>query len=365
MASCSSPPEFAMKGTVVGLVRLAVALLLALAVHVLMLWAISLQLQPVRSSMALKATPLFTRQITTPFAPTTPITQLVDLDTVKKKAVERKGIAQEAIKTEAFGSLESAQAGSIATTPTPALTLSATVGPFTDTLAMQGMWPIDTRLSYDLVGYYGGDLSGNATLQWTRDSAALEEGYQIRLDLDGVPMGARLISQGRLSDKGLIPQVYEEQWLGNQKSVVMDATNVVLANGKRIARPLLESGSTEGLEGVQDFASQLMELGHRFTQRRAYLAEGEVVRIWLAGPDGISDWVYDIGPAETMTLPLIGSVQIYHLRPRSSPSVTTRGAISAEIWFAPALQFLPMRIKFTLDKDAYFDLTVQKIEQRY
>jgi hypothetical protein len=55
-------------------------------------------------------------------------------------------------------------------------------------------------------------------------------------------------------------------------------------------------------------------------------------------------------------------VQAFHLTPR--PQASPRGSMVAEMWFAPSLQYLPVRIKLTLDKDAHLDLKVQKIEQR-
>ena len=41
-----------------------------------------------------------------------------------------------------------------------------------------------------------------------------------------------------------------------------------------------------------------------------------------------------------------------------------RGPIQAEIWFAPTLQYLPVRIRITQGADSYMDLLVETIEQR-
>ena len=42
----------------------------------------------------------------------------------------------------------------------------------------------------------------------------------------------------------------------------------------------------------------------------------------------------------------------------------TRNALLAEMWFAPQLQYLPVRIRITQGNDNYIDLMVDTIEQR-
>jgi hypothetical protein len=166
-----------------------------------------------------------------------------------------------------------------------------------------------------------------------------------------------MTSQGRVRATGLQPQVYEEQLPARgPRSVKLDAQDVLLTDGRRIPRPEQDQSA------VQDTASQFVELGHRFSTGRAVLKPGETISVWLARPGGLNEWIYDIGPAETIYLPILGAVQAHHLKPR--PLVTARGTITAEMWIAPGLQHLPVRIKITLNKEAHLDLLVQKIEQR-
>ncbi len=398
------------------LIRLPLALLLALAVHGIALWVVAQEMQALASVIKPKADPLFTRQITQPLAQNTPAPAALLAEVPPKQAKPKTNRAQAAIKKEAKITPETSLpepsttlalpdvTPSVALAPSPSLpeltattTLVAdastptsslpsratdsltaqatdttslaatspsgsTTGSTTDALVLQGNWPIDTRLTYDLGGYYRGDLHGNASVQWTRDSATQGEGYQVRIDLSVGPIKALLTSQGKVSAQGLLPQAYEEQWAGRQRSVTLDATDVVLTNGKRIPRPLLDGEAQAVSASVQDTASQFVELGHRFANGRAKLVEGAIVNVWLARPGGLDAWVYDVGPAETLYLPNIGPVQAFHLTPR--PQASPRGSMVAEMWFAPSLQYLPVRIKLTLDKDAHLDLKVQKIEQR-
>ena len=54
-------------------------------------------------------------------------------------------------------------------------------------------------------------------------------------------------------------------------------------------------------------------------------------------------------------------VEAFHLKPR--PIANPRGNITVEMWFAPSLQYLPVRIRVNMGEETYLDLMVDKIEQ--
>jgi Protein of unknown function (DUF3108) len=411
------------------LARLAVALLLALAVHGVVLWRVAQEMQALASVMAPHADPMFTRQITQSAVPaaqepaisvpkqpsaqqniaraatkkvakkakqepalqaTAPEPAPTSADSTPAEAtltatplvtptstLASQGTADQTITASALDSGSATITASTSATTTTALadSASATAANRAAVLALQGEWPGDTRLSYQLGGYFRGDLHGNAQVQWTRPTetdasapaapvngasaagAALPSSrYQVRINISIGFTKAQLQSQGRVRANGLQPMAYEEQLpSGGRRSVTLAAREVLLMDGRRIPRP------SDDLSVVQDTASQFVDLGHRFSTGRAVLKEGETLRVWLARPGGLDEWTYDVGPPETIYLPVLGAVQAHHLKPR--PLATARGTITAEMWFAPSLQYLPVRIKITLNKDAHLDLLVQKIEQ--
>jgi hypothetical protein len=73
-------------------------------------------------------------------------------------------------------------------------------------------------------------------------------------------------------------------------------------------------------------------------------------------------WTYDIVDKQTLNLRDLGPVETFHLKPRSITN--PRGDITAEIWFAPTLQYLPVRIRVDMGSDVFVELTAEKIEQR-
>nr|WP_236599996.1 DUF3108 domain-containing protein [Ramlibacter alkalitolerans] len=243
------------------------------------------------------------------------------------------------------------EAAASAPQPAASATVAAASAPAGEAAALD-QWPTDTRLTYDVTGEYRNPVSGTAHVQWQRDGSR----YQVRLDVTirvVVPITQTLTSQGEVTPAGLIPRAYEEMRTGGKRRVTQLGDQVVvLGNGTTVPRPA----------GVQDTASQFVELAQRFATGRDVLAVGRTVKMWLARPGGVDEWTYDVTEREVLSLPLMGDVETFHLKPRAL--VNPRGNITAEMWFAPSLQYLPVKIKVIMGTEAWLDLVVDRIEQR-
>ena len=182
-------------------------------------------------------------------------------------------------------------------------------------------WPVDTRLSYVLTGQYRGPLYGDARVLWQRQG----DQYQVRLDASIQVFGTQILtSQGEVTPNGLVPRAYEELRPGKRRTARIGDEVVVLENGRTVPRP----------PGVQDTASQFVELTQRFATGREVLEVGRSVTLWLARPGGVDEWVYEIVGRESLVTPKFGTVEAFHLKPR--PIAKPRGNINVEMWFAPA-----------------------------
>jgi hypothetical protein len=221
--------------------------------------------------------------------------------------------------------------------------------PVVDAEAALAHWPVDSRLSYRLSGHWRGPLHGDARVQWQRVGAD----YQVRLEVDLGLLGNQVLtSQGEVTPDALLPRIYEELRPGKRRVARIGDEVVTLDNGSTRPRP----------SGVQDTASQFVELSHRFASGKATLEVGRSVAVWLARPGGVDRWVYDVVARDAIAVPRMGQVEAFHLRPRMIAN--PRGNITAEMWFAPSLQYLPVRIKVLMGDEAWLDLVVEKIEQR-
>ena len=132
----------------------------------------------------------------------------------------------------------------------------------------------------------------------------------------------------------------------------MDDADVALEDGRRLPRP----------EGLQDTASQFVDLAYRFANQLQPMQTGMQVSFWMARPGAVDLWTYDVVEDVVLQTPKLGAVQAFHLKPR--PIANPRGNITAEMWFAPGLQYLPVRIRINQGSDVHLDLLVEKIEQR-
>jgi hypothetical protein len=243
-----------------------------------------------------------------------------------------------------------AASAALAPASTPEETASAAVAAASAARAQAlDRWPSDTRLTYRVAGEWRGPLYGSARVQWQREG----EKYQVRLEVNVAIVTQIITSQGEVTPDGLLPRDYEElRTGGKRRTAQLGDQVVVLERGTTVPRP----------PGVQDTASQFVELAQRFATGKDQLVVGRTVTVWLARPGGVDQWTYDVVGREMLRTPRLGVVEAFHLKPRAIP--TARGNIYAEMWFAPSLQYLPVKIKVLMGSEAYLDLLVDQIEQR-
>ena len=266
-----------------------------------------------------------------------------------KARVERLRAEQQARAEEAARQERLAQAAAAAAAASQAQAPASAAAPAASETASLDRWPVDTRLSYALTGQYRGPLYGDARVQWQREG----DKYQVRLDARIQLFGTQVLtSQGEVTPEGLVPRAYEELRPGKRRTVQVGDEVVILENGRTVPRP----------PGVQDTASQFVELTQRFATGREVLEVGRTITVWLARPGGVDPWIYEVVGRDLLRTPKFGTVEAYHLKPR--PATQPRGNIYVEMWFAPSLQYLPARIRMTMGEEAYLDLMVDHIEQR-
>ena len=218
-------------------------------------------------------------------------------------------------------------------------------------------WPPSTRLSYRLTGNYRGPVEGQAQVDWLLQGTR----YQVHMDLSIGPRFAplasrRVSSEGRITAQGLAPQRYDEETKAlfrqaRRLTVWLDDTRVRLANGTEQPRPA----------GVQDSASQFVHLTWLFTTQPDLLQAGRTITLPLALPNHLEPWTYDVLGAEALQTPA-GEVQTFHVKPRRAPRAGVD--LTAELWVAPSLQYLPVRILIRQDADTFLDLLIERLPQQ-
>ncbi len=218
-------------------------------------------------------------------------------------------------------------------------------------------WPPSTRLSYTLSGQYRGPVEGRAQVEWLRK----DQRYQVHMDVTiGPPfaplMSRRVSSEGDLTPQGLRPLRYDEAtqvaWRDARRYTVwMEGPRVRFADGSEQVRPA----------DVQDSASQFVQLTWMYTMQPELLQAGRSVQLQLAMQRRLQAWTYEVQGTETLHTPA-GPVSAVHVKPRRE--ARPGGDLSAEMWFAPTLQYLPVRIIIRQDEQTYIDLLIERLPEQ-
>ena len=210
-------------------------------------------------------------------------------------------------------------------------------------------WPTSTRLTYALTGNYRGEINGDAQVEWVRVGTH----YQVHIDLSVGPLiSRRMSSEGELVGDRLLPSRYDEETRvlfrePRRVTILLGPEEIVLANGEK----------RERAAGVQDAASQFIQLAALFATHPELLQQGGTIEVLLALRNRVGAWVYDVLGQEDVWTP-IGQLATHHLKPRGV--VSGGNELSAEIWFAPQLRYLPVRIRIRQDADTYIDLVLAR-----
>ena len=220
--------------------------------------------------------------------------------------------------------------------------------------AVEGfVWPKATRVSYFLNGNWRGELNGRAEVEWIR----IDDRYQVNVDMYAGPQFApilsrRMTSEGRIVAGGLAPDRYDEDTKvamrdNRRVSVVFAPDSVTLGNGQQ----------RERLPGVQDTASQFIQFTWMFGTQPERLRVGNTFEFPVALPRSMNKWIYDVAKEEVLQTQ-IGPLATFHLKPRRESR--RPGEWLVEMWFAPELRFLPVRLRIEQDATTYVELLIAR-----
>lgn len=213
-------------------------------------------------------------------------------------------------------------------------------------------WPASTRLNYTLLGFYNGDVHGDAQVEWIRQGRR----YQVHLEVGIGPRLApfvtrRMSSEGELGARGISPRRFDEETkiIFNERrriSVLFQRGQVQLADGR----------SEPSAPGLQDTSSQFVQLTWLFLTGRETARPGLQVLIPLALPRRqYPDWRYQVVGEEITETPM-GPLATWHLRPAQPVGA---GDLSVEMWLAPSLQWLPVRLRIRQSEQVWMDLLLK------
>lgn len=202
-----------------------------------------------------------------------------------------------------------------------------------------------TELRYDVIGLRKGlNYSARSLLSWQHDAQT----YSARTEVSAFLLGSRSqLSTGRLGAGGLMPERFTD------KSRTETAAHFDTVTGRiRYSR---NTPDVPLLPGAQDRVSVILQLGLLLNTRPDGFPPGQRVRVPVSNTTTTEVWQFEVEAQENLSLPA-GTVMARKLVRSPRKEFDQR----VEIWLAPALRHLPVRIRIT---DANGDFVDQLLRE--
>ena len=176
-------------------------------------------------------------------------------------------------------------------------------------------------------------------LLWQRQDAR----YQARLGYSLLGQERRQTSSGLIGPVGLVPLRFTDYSGGKDLVVVFDQARQEAKLPKRAAVIAL-------LVGAQDRLSVLLQLGALVASQTDAIKPGHSVSMQTIGASGDGVWRWTFLLHENLRLPGGTQATLKWVRQPMTPA-----GQQLEVWLAPALSYLPARIRITEPDGAYVD----------
>ena len=181
-------------------------------------------------------------------------------------------------------------------------------------------------------------FSASAELRWQQTG----ESYDARLDLSVLGQTRVQTSRGQITSKGLAPIRFSDKFRSE-----------VAAHFNRAQGKVTFSANTPDvalLAGAQDRLSVLVQLAAMVASAPQSYPRGSTITIQTIGPRAADLWRFTVGEPETLALP--GGQQATLKLVRNPREAFDQ---KVELWLAPALDYLPARIRITEANGDYVD----------
>ena len=206
--------------------------------------------------------------------------------------------------------------------------------------------PPPQRLLFDVSGEAKKfSYSASAELLWQHDG----QRYQARQEIRVLLLGARTqTSEGAISDGGLRPQRFADRARSEQAAHFDYAQGRVTFSANTPAAAMVA--------GTQDRLSVFVQLGALLAAAPERYPSGTRISLATVGARAADVWAFTVEGTETLDLPA-GAMTALKLQrlPRRDHDYDQK----AELWLAPALGYLPVRIRITQANGDFADLRLR------
>ncbi|HEY3047143.1 MAG TPA: DUF3108 domain-containing protein [Polaromonas sp.] len=200
--------------------------------------------------------------------------------------------------------------------------------------------PESVRLAYKMTGSAKGmTYHANAELGWHNTGT----GYDASMKVGAFLIGSRsMASTGQVSAEGLAPTRYSEK-----------SRSEVAAHFEPDKGQISFSANTPSapwVKGAQDRVSVFMQLAGMLAGSPGGFPVGSSISLYTVGPRDADIWTFLVEAEEKISLPF-GEMATLKLTRQPRREYDTK----VEVWYAPALGYLPVRNKITQSNGDFGD----------
>ena len=181
-------------------------------------------------------------------------------------------------------------------------------------------------------------FSLNSELRWQHNGTH----FEARLEFSAFGQSRLQTSRGEITPEGLAPTRFSDKFRSELAAHFDRQNGKVTFSANTPDAPLLA--------GAQDRLSILVQLAAMVASHPEAYPEATTIAIQTIGPREADTWLFTVGRTETLVLPGGEQTALKLVRnPRKEFDQRV------EVWLAPAMTYLPVRIRITEASGAYVD----------
>lgn len=208
--------------------------------------------------------------------------------------------------------------------------------------------PGSIKLNYNVTGEAKKQTwSARSELLWRHDGTA----YDARMEVSAFLVGARIqTSSGRITAEGLAPTRFSDK-----------SRNELAAHFDRERGRVVFSANTAEatlLAGAQDRLSVFLQLGAMIAGEPLKYPQGTAITIQTIGPREAESWIFTVEGEEKLNL---ANGETPALKLTRNPRRDFD--LKAEVWLAPAMGYLPARLRLTQQNGDFVDQQLRSTDK--
>ncbi|CAN7528488.1 DUF3108 domain-containing protein [Polaromonas sp. LjRoot131] len=242
---------------------------------------------------------------------------------------------------------EAAPPASPAEAPAPA---AATAQPETTKIGVVRL-PGSVRLEYKAIGAKDGrNYYGNSELNWQNKGSEYAAVLEVRASFPAsLFLKPRILtSEGELTEIGLAPKRFSD------KSRSERAAHFDRDKGKVTFSA--NTADAPWIAGAQDRMSFFLQLAGMLAGNPAEFVPGNSITLYTVGPTQADTWTFLVEAEETLTVSA-GNMPTLKLSRKPRGDFDQK----VEVWFAPSLDYLPVKSKITEQNGDFVEQSLESV----